>query len=345
MRTSEESKATVLVVDDMPLNISLLSSALSDEYRIKAAKNGMKAIDIARSTTIDIILLDVMMPEIDGFETCRLLKKDPMTRGIPVIFVTARGETENETEGFACGAVDYITKPFRAPVVRERVKTHLALHDLNRTLEERVLERTAELTETRLEILHRLGIAGEYRDNETGRHVVRVCNYSRLIGLEYGLPENEAELLYNVAALHDVGKIAVPDGILFKPGKLDEDEFKIIKSHCEIGHRIIGESHSSLLLSTAAQVALSHHEKWDGGGYPHGLKGTDIPLFCRIVAIADVFDALTTERPYKKAWDINEAVAEITKCSDRHFDPEVVEAFLRINPELTAIKEKFADTN
>jgi len=340
--TIREERRTVLVVDDTSDNISLLNEALMDDYSIKVAKSGVRAINIARSMPVDINLLDVMMPEMDGFETCRRLKQDPQTRRIPVIFVTARGEVEDESMGFACGGVDYITKPIRPPVVRARVKTHLALYNQNLTLDEMVRQRTAELSETRLEILNRLGRAAEYRDNETGMHVVRMSRYARVIALEYGLPEEEAEVLFNVAPMHDVGKIGIPDKVLLKPGKLDEEEWQIIQSHCDIGRRIIGR-HSSRLLQDAAMVAHTHHEKWDGSGYPQGLKGTEIPLFSRIVALVDVFDALTSERPYKKAWPVEEAVAEIERCSGRHFDPDVTRAFLRRLPEIFEIKEQFAD--
>lgn len=338
-------RRTVLVVDDTSDNISLLNEALMDRYTVKVAKSGKKAIEIARSMPVDIILLDVMMPNMDGFEACRRLKADPLTRRIPVIFVSARGEEEDESMGFSCGAVDYLTKPIKAAIVRARVKTHLALYDQNVTLDEKVRERTAELIETRLEILNRLGRAAEYRDNETGMHVVRMSRYARIIGLEYGLPEEEAELLFNVAPMHDVGKIGIPDRVLLKPGKLDEEEWRIIRTHCEIGRKIIGSHHTSRLLQSAAMVAHTHHEKWDGSGYPSCLKGTDIPLFSRIVALVDVFDALTSERPYKKAWAVDDAVTEIRTCSGRHFDPEVVGAFLRRIPEVRVIKEQFADSS
>ncbi len=319
-----------------------LRRAITDEYTIRVATRGAEAIEICNSMPVDLILLDVMMPDMDGFETCRQLKRNPMTRGIPVIFVTAMGETKDEAMGFASGAADYINKPIRAPIVRLRVETHLALYDQKRALERLVQERTAELSETHLELLHRLGSAGEYRDNETGQHVARVCHYARIIAQAYGLPESEAELLFNAAALHDTGKIGIPDGILFKPGKLEKDEWEVIQSHCEIGHKIIG-SHKNSLLKTAATIALTHHERWDGTGYPKGLKDTDIPLFGRIVAIADVFDALTSERPYKKAWSMDEAVEEIVRCSEAHFDPKIVETFKRKIPELREIQLQFAD--
>lgn len=334
--------ANVLLVDDIPQNISVLNAILSDNYAIKVATSGLQAIETCLSTPVDIILLDVTMPEMDGFDTCRRLKDNPLTRGIPVIFVTAKNETGDESQGFACGGVDYITKPVQADIVRARVRTHLALYDQNRVLEHKVQQRTAELRETRLEIIHRLGSAGEFRDNETGLHVIRVCHYSRILGQEVGLAENEAELLFNVAGLHDVGKIGIPDGILLKPGKLDDEEWQVIRTHCEIGATIIG-THQHRLLKTAATVAMTHHERWDGSGYPQGLKGEDIPLFGRIVAVADVFDALTCVRPYKLAWPVAKATAEIERCRGQHFDPQVVDSFLRVIPKLMAVQQQFGD--
>jgi putative two-component system response regulator len=336
------TQAHVLIVDDAPQNISLLNAALMDEYTILVATSGAQAIEICRTMQVDIILLDVMMPEMDGFETCRRLKDNPLTHNIPVIFVTARSEIGDESMGFACGAVDYITKPIRAAIVRARVKTHLALYNQNNALWSLVKERTAELNEIHLEVLRRLGSAGEYRDNETGLHVVRVCHYSRIIALAYGLPESDAEVLYNAAALHDTGKIGIPDSILLKPGRLDDDEMKIIRTHCEIGFKIIG-SHPHHLLKSAASIALTHHERWDGTGYPHGLRKEAIPLFGRIVAVADVFDALTCKRPYKRAWAVEDAVAEIVRNRELHFDPRVIDVFLTKLPELTTIQQQFID--
>ena len=340
---TESTPASVLIVDDTPQNISLLNAALMGEYTVKVASGGQQALEVCLAMPIDIILLDVMMPGIDGFDTCRRLKEDQHTRDIPVIFVTARGEIKDESMGFACGAVDYITKPIRAAIVRARVKTHLALHNQNHALRFLVQERTYELDKSRLEILHRLGSAGEYRDNETGQHIARVCHYSRIIAQAYGLPEGEAELLYHSAALHDTGKIGIPDSILFKPGKLDDNEWKIIRTHCEIGYKIIGPHQNNRLLESAAVIALTHHERWDGSGYPLGTGQNKIPLFGRIVSVADMFDALTSVRPYKKAWSVGEAVEEIGRCSGGHFDPQIVAAFMLKIPELTAVQQQFVD--
>ena len=339
---AHDKPCTVLIVDDTPDNISLLKAALMEDYSIKVATRGQKAIEIARAMPVDLILLDVMMPEMDGFETCRRLKAEPLTRSIPVIFITARGEIDDESKGFSCGGVDYITKPISASIVRARVKTHLALYDQNRALERRVQERTIELEESRLEILSRLGRAAEYRDNETCLHVVRMSRFCRIIALDYGLSEEESELLLNVAPMHDIGKIGIPDRVLLKPGRLDYEERRIIETHCEIGRQIIG-MHLSDLLKASATIAYTHHEKWDGSGYPQGVRGTEIPLFSRILAVADVFDALTSVRPYKEAWSVEEAVTEIKNCSASHFDPALVEVFLHCLPKIVEVKRQFAD--
>jgi putative two-component system response regulator len=340
--TPAAATPTILIVDDTPQNISLLNAALKDEYNLLAATSGQQALDICQSMPVDLVLLDVMMPDMDGFETCRRLKHNPLTQAIPVIFVTARGEVEDEETGFACGAVDYITKPIRASIVRTRVATHLALHNQNLALNALVKKRTEELQETQIEILHRLGSAGEYRDNETGCHILRVCNYSRILALAFGLPESQAEHLYNAAALHDIGKIGIPDSILLKPGKLDNDELKTMRTHSEIGFNIIG-THKNRLIRESATIALTHHERWDGHGYPNRLRGSDIPLLGRIVGLADVFDALTSVRPYKKAWPLDEAVAEIVRCRGEHFDPQLVDAFLSALPEFEVVLKQFAD--
>lgn len=336
-----DNRQTVLIVDDIPENIDILIEPLKDLYTIRAARNGVDALAIAGSDAPpDLILLDVMMPEMDGYEVCRTLKANVRTRRIPVVFVTALNEIEDEKTGFEVGGVDYITKPIKPEIVRARVRTHLALYDINRTLEEKVQERTLELNETRLEIIHRLGIAAEYKDNETGQHIMRMSQYCQQIGQEYGLKKEELQLLKNAAPMHDVGKIGVPDRILQKPGKLDAEEWEIMKTHTTIGGVIIGD-HPSTLLKTARIIALSHHEKWDGSGYPLGLSGNDIPLFGRIVALADVFDALTSERPYKRAWKIEDAIAEIKKGSGTHFDPDLVTAFNKALPRIIEIKQEY----
>lgn len=336
-------KQVVLVVDDVPSNIDVLSEILRPAYQVKVVTNGVMALKIAMGPQPpDLILLDIMMPEMDGYEVCRQLKANPATCHIPVIFVSAMDEVNDETKGFELGAVDYITKPVSPSIVKARVKTHLALFDQNRILEKKVKERTAEIHDTRLQIIHCLGAASEYRDEETGTHISRMSQYSRVIALSAGMSQEEGELLLQAAPMHDVGKIGIPDRILLKPGKLDAQEWEIMKTHTTIGAKIIG-NHPSELLTLAAQVALTHHEKWDGTGYPYGLKGEEIPVHGRIVMLADVFDALTSDRPYKKAWSEEAAIEEITRMSGQHFDPQLVLAFMNALPEILAIKKRVGE--
>ena len=343
-------KQSVLVVDDTPENIDILKEILSESYTVKVATGGRLALKVAFSPKPpDLILLDVMMPEMDGYETCRLLKADDRTRPIPVIFVTAKSEASDEAYGFSLGAADYIVKPVSAPVVLARVKTHLELYDRSRLLEALVQEQTEylidkakELEKTRLEIIRRLGRAAEYRDNETGMHVIRLSHYTRLLAKRMGLTDYEADQIMYASMMHDVGKIGTPDHILLKPGKLTEEEFNIIKKHPQIGAEIIGE-HQSEILKLSRTVALTHHEKWNGRGYPHGLKGEEIPLEGRITAIADIFDALTSTRPYKKAWTVDDSLALIEKEAGEALDPTLVPLFIELRPEVEKIIQTFHD--
>ncbi len=338
----ESKSQTILVVDDIAENIDILSTILKDEYNIVAAKCGETAIKIAERIIPDIILLDIMLPDIDGFEVCRKLKNNPLTKIIPIIFVTSKSQDVDETMGFKIGAVDYITKPVISSIVLARVKTHLALYDQNRELEKMVVSRTKEVTNTRFELIKSLAMAAEYKDNETGKHIIRVGNYCKAISMKYGFPSSEADLICHAAPMHDVGKIGIPDSILQKKGKLDVDEFNIVKMHCNIGAKIIGD-HEYDLLKVAKIIALEHHEKWDGTGYPRGIKGEKINIYARITAVADVFDALTSKRPYKEAWTIEAALSSIQKEAGKHFDTKVVDAFLKGIDEILVIKELNAD--
>src|SRR4051812_46163346 len=336
-------QATILVVDDTPTNISVLTEILRGDYRVLAAINGEQALKIARGEPPpDLILLDVMMPGISGYEVCERLKAESSTRKIPVIFVTAMNQVEDEAKGFSLGAVDYITKPVSPPIVSARVKTHLALYDQNRELERMVRERTAELTHTRLEIIKRLGRAGEFRDNETGMHVIRVAHYCRLLGEAVRMNEEDLDLLFNAAPMHDIGKIGVRDHVLLKPGKLDDEELKLMRLHVPFGAEIIGD-HDDGLLSMARLIALTHHEKWDGTGYHRRLKGEEIPLVGRITSIADVFDALTSVRPYKKAWPVEDAFALVQREAGTSFDPDLVQKFVGIRPQILDVRDKYSD--
>ncbi len=330
MSITPDARPKLLLVDDEPTNLQVLRQILQDDYRLLFAKDGEKALELAERESPALILLDVMMPGMTGHEVCTRLKTQPSTSAIPVIFVTALADVDDEAKGFEVGAVDYITKPVSPPIVRARVRTHLSL------------VRVDELHQTRLQIVQRLGLAAEYKDNETGLHVIRMSYYTHILARAVGLDERAADDLLNAAPMHDVGKIGIPDAILQKAGKLDDSEWAVMRNHAQIGAEIIGE-HDSRLLRMARSIALTHHEKWDGSGYPNGLKGTEIPLEGRIVAIADVFDALTSVRPYKPAWSVEEAVALLRRESGNHFDPELVELFLAQMPAILEIKERWAE--
>ena len=338
-----QDKQTILIVDDVSDNIEVLGRVLRSDYRIKAAVTGERALEIANADSKpDMILLDIMMPGMDGYEVCRRLKADPATSSIPVVFVTAKGEVTDEKHGFDLGAVDYITKPISPPLVQARLRTQLALYDQSRELTRQVEERTEELVSTRLEVIRRLGRAAEYKDNETGLHVIRIGHFSRLIAEAYGGNDDWADLVFNAAPMHDIGKIGIPDSVLLKPGKLDADEWELMKKHVEFGVEIIG-NHPSPLLQMSRTIVLAHHEKWDGSGYPGGLAGDEIPLEGRIVALADVFDALTSERPYKKAWSVEDAVKWIDDNAGRHLDPALVALFHEVMPQVLDVKERYAE--
>lgn len=336
-------RPTVLVVDDSPENIHVLSSVLQDDYAVRVATNGEKALAAARTDPQpDLILLDVTMPVMDGYEVCRRLKNDYRTQRIPVIFVTGMGEAQDEARGFDLGAVDYIVKPVSPAIVRARVRTHIQLYDQKRHLMELVQQRTRELEDTRLQIIRRLGRAAEFKDDETGYHVIRLSHYCRMLGLAAGMPDYRAEILFNAAPMHDVGKIGVPDRILEKAGPLTPDEWSIVKRHPVIGAGIIGR-HNNELLEMARVIALTHHERWDGTGYPRGLRGEAIPLVGRIVAVADAFDALTNTRPYKQAWPVEEAVALLRREAGRQFDPRLVPKLIEMMPQVREIMGHYSE--
>ncbi len=325
-----DTRPRILLVDDQVTNLQVLRHILQADYRLLIATDGPRALQIARQQRPDLILQDIMMPGMDGYEVCRTLKQDPQTAGIPLIFVTALSDTRDEALGFEVGAVDYITKPVSPPIVRARVKTHLSLVS------------ATELRNTRLQIIRTLGRAAEYRDNETGMHVIRMSYFAQHLARAAGFEVARAEDLLNAAPMHDVGKIGIPDHILLKPGKFDDAEWETMRRHPEIGATIIGE-HPSGVLQLARVIALTHHEKWDGTGYPYGLAGEAIPIEGRIVALADVFDALTTVRPYKQAWTVADALSHIEAQAGKHFDPTLVPLFLALEPELHAIREQWAD--
>ena len=336
-------KQTILVVDDTPTNVDVLVALLSDTYEVQVAINGERALKIAFSEhPPDLILLDIMMPGMDGFDVIKELKKNLRTERIPVIFVTAAGEVRNEAEGLELGAVDYILKPYSAPIVKRRVQTHLALYDQNKALEELVSLRTQALQQTRLEIVQRLGRAAEFKDNETGLHVIRMSHYARLIALNVGMTAAEGEMMLHAAPMQDIGKIGIQDKILLKPAKLDATEWDIMKQHALMGAEILKDSDAEFI-QMGEIIARSHHEKFDGSGYPNGLKEGQIPLAGRIAAVADVFDALVSKRPYKEAFSVEKSLSIIKEGRGGHFDPEVVDAFFAIQEEILSIKEQYSD--
>ena len=336
---------TILVVDDTPENIDVMRGILKDDYKIKVALNGSKALQIVVTSPPDLVLLDIMMPGMDGYEVCRRLKESAFTRKIPVIFVTAKGEIEDETQGFELGAVAYITKPVSQPIVKARVKTHLALYDQNRILDEKVKQRTKELALTQDVTIHGLASLAETRDNETGGHIIRTQRYVRTLAEQLMthpkfrdyLDDDMIELLFKSAPLHDIGKVGVPDRILLKPGKLDHNEFEIMKKHTIYGRDALvraeeafGKSESangSNFLRIAHEIAYNHHEKWDGTGYPEGIGGEEITIPGRLMALADVYDALICKRVYKPPFSHKKAREIITAGKGKHFDPDIVDVF------------------
>lgn len=337
-------KYKVLIVDDQVENIDILKGILEDQYTIFAIKDPTKVLQFLKKNTPDLILLDIMMPELDGYEICKELKKDPVLAKVPVIFITADNSSDSEEKGLQLGAVDYITKPINPPIVRARVKTHLDLYSFSHELEEKVEQRTRQIEDTKLQIIRILGRAAEFKDNETGMHVIRMSHYSRLIAQVLSPDDKKwVDLIFKAAPMHDIGKIGVPDHILLKEGSLNEDEWGIMKDHPLYGAEILGHDENELL-RLAREIALSHHEKYDGSGYPKGLKGKEIPLSARIITIADVFDALTTKRPYKEAWDIEESLEYMKSNSGKHFDPDILEVFFSIIPEVIKIKEEYSET-
>lgn len=358
------SNQKILIVDDTPENIDILVNVLSD-YRRSVATSGKKALKIATSNNPpDLILLDIMMPGIDGYEVCKRLKSAEETKKIPIIFLTAMTEETNETKGLELGAVDYITKPISPSIVRERVKTHLALkiareslENQNVILEEKVKERTKEVVLTQDLTIFSMAILAECRDQTTGGHIKRTQYYIKVLAEQLQnhekftkiLDDQTIELLYKSAPLHDIGKVGVPDSILFKPGKLTNEEFEEMKRHTNYGRDAILASEKMLgskttFLRYAREIAYGHQEKWDGSGYPQGIKGDDIPVSARLMAVADVYDALVSKRIYKLSFSHKKAVEIISERKGKHFDPDIVDAFLEVADEFRNIALEYADS-
>ncbi|MBV1908535.1 MAG: response regulator [Kangiellaceae bacterium] len=320
----------ILIVDDEPNNLKLLQQILKDEYQLMFANNGMNAIKAVANHKPDLILLDIMMPDMTGYEVCQQLKLAKETRDIPIIFVTAMGDQKDETKGFDVGGVDYIQKPVSGPIVLRRVKTHLTL------------VRAAALEDLAKASVKMLGEAGHYNDTDTGEHIWRMASYSAALARAAGWTKNQADTLELAAPMHDTGKIGIPDRILKSPGKLDGEDWSMMKQHSQIGYDILTKSPNPLF-QMAAEIALGHHERWDGSGYPNHRVGVDIVEHARIVAIADVFDALTTKRPYKEAWSVEDAVEEIQRNAGSHFDPKLVDLFVKILPEILRLKQHWGE--
>ncbi len=349
------SQCTVQIVEDTETNIDILVEALGSDYEVCVSMDGESAVQDITKNQPDIILLDIMMPGMDGYEVCEKLKQNTTTRNIPIIFLTALSDEQDEAKGLALGAVDYIVKPFSPELVKSRVRNQLELKSHRDHLEALVKERTAELELTQEVTLESMGTLAEYRDPETGGHIMRTKHYVKLLANHLmdhhfgaGFLNNDlVELFYKSAPLHDIGKVGVPDHILLKPGKLTVEEFEQMKKHTIWGRDAIAVSEKKLgkdsFMRYAREIAESHHEKWDGSGYPHGLKEDNIPISGRLMAVADVYDALISKRVYKPPFPHKKAVAIIIEGKGSHFDPEIADAFWTLKDSFKKLAIQFAD--
>jgi len=342
----------IFVVDDNETNLILftqLAQTLSNDIEVEDYLDPRAALAACAAAMPDLVLVDFMMPDMDGHQFIAGMRALPGSKEVPIVMVTAADERQVRHKALDLGATDFIAKPVDPNEVKARLRnllalrrSHLKLQDRNVWLGQEVRKATQALVDREHELILRLAKAAEYRDPETGGHIQRMAHYSQLIAARLGLDEDHCEVILQAAPMHDIGKMGIPDGILLKPGRLDDDEMSVMKQHPEIGHSILAGSNSRLI-QAAAEIALSHHEKWDGSGYPKQLTGEAIPLYGRIVAIADVFDALTSARPYKKAWSIEQAVDYISQNAGSHFDPACVEAFFKDLQEVLAIRERFLE--
>ena len=360
------AKKTILVVDDTPDNLALMSDLLKDDYKVKVANNGERALRIAQSDAPpDLILLDIMMPGMDGYEVCRQLKAHSLTQDIPVIFLTAKAEVEDEKMGLELGAVDYLTKPISPPIALARVKNHLLLkssadflRDKSVFLEKEVVMRTQEVMAVQDVTILTMASLAETRDSETGNHIRRTQFYVKALAEKLKtnprfsaiLTDSYINVLFKSAPLHDIGKVGIPDRILLKPGRFEPHEFEIMKTHTTLGRDAIEHAEQTLgtpvpFLSMAKEIAYSHQEKWDGSGYPQGLAGEDIPLCARLMAVADVYDALISRRVYKEGMPHEKAVQIMIDGRGSHFDPDLIDAFIELQEEFRAIAKRFHDTD
>jgi len=344
-------EAKILIVDDQPANVTLIEKMLDiDGYiNVLSTTDPTQVESIYMEQNSDLVLLDLNMPVMDGYQVLAKIREvDPDYP--PIIVLTAQSDRESRIKALDLGARDFLAKPFDRVELMTRIRNMLevrimakAMKNQNKILDGMVKVRTQELNDTRLEVIRRLGRAAEYRDDMTGFHIIRMSRYSQMLAIAAGMDEKKSEILLNASPMHDIGKIGIPDRVLLKPGKLDAEEWTIMKTHVEIGVEILSGSDSALM-NMASEVAQNHHEKWDGTGYPCGLAGEDIPFTGRVVAVADVFDALTTERPYKKAWPVDDAVEFLKEQSGKHFEPKLVELFLEILPEILLIRDQYSDT-
>ena len=364
--TDDTLLPTILAVDDTPSNLSLIAGLLKGRYRVKVANSGLKALSIVHGDLPpDLVLLDIMMPDMDGIEVCRRLKQDKRTQHIPVIFLTSMSKSEDERIGLEAGAVDYITKPISPPILLARVKTHLQLKagadflkDKNAYLESEVYRRTREVQAIQDVTILTMASLAETRDNETGNHIRRTQHYVKALAIKLRdhprfagyFTDHVIDLLYKSAPLHDIGKVGIPDKILLKPGKLTPEEFEIMKTHTTLGRDAIEQAERQLgtpveFLKVAKEIAYSHQEKWDGSGYPEGLAGEGIPVSARLMAVADVYDALISRRVYKPPFPHEKAVELIVEGRAKHFDPDITDAFMEIREEFRTIAKRFADSD
>lgn len=347
--------ANILIVDDQLLNIKLLERILiqAGYSNMFSTTDSRQAMALYVEHDIDLLLLDIRMPHMDGFEVMAELEK--LASGsdydyLPVLVLTAELTSDTRSKALTAGAKDFLTKPFDQLEALQRIHNILEVRVLhkrvvqqNLELESRVKERTEELENSRLEIIRRLGLAAEYKDNETGNHILRMSLFSQMLARAAGLSEEHSEIILHAAPMHDIGKIGIPDRVLLKPGKLDPEEWAIMQTHVRIGVELLSGSDVPLMVM-AKNIAASHHERWDGKGYPEGLSGEDIPIEGRICALCDVFDALTSERPYKKPWSVDEAMAHIRSQSGSHFDPRLVEVFEQILDDILECRQMHLDT-
>jgi putative two-component system response regulator len=358
-------KPTILIVDDSPANLSLLGGLLHKSYTVKATGHGSKAQQMASQEQPDLILLDIIMPDMSGYEVCRQLKADRHTRHIPVIFLTSKTDVESEEIGMSLGAVDYITRPINPEILLSRVKAHFVdaaqtqtLRVNNEYLEFEVAKRARQFAALQQVTILALAALAEVRDRDTGQHLRRTQNYIRALGLQlrchprFSSYLNDAviDMLFKCAPLHDIGKVGIPDRILLKPGRYEPDEFAIMKTHPALGYEALEQAQEAAgesmeFLDIAKQIVYCHHEKWDGSGYPQGLAGDAIPIPARLMALADVYDALISRRVYKAAISHAQATRIITEGRGTHFDPDVVAAFVALADEFQAIAARFADSD